>query len=199
MRLINYIKCILFSLTLILPLCAYTQESAISFDLDYEFRLYGQKRYYNMLMHKTNDGGVQIDWTIFSYQKWLKGSYFISPNGLISGSELNFIQPVNGRKEYLKDSETFGLISVSAFDSLKNTGSFVYNNTTYRLKELQTMEIGEESLEVFYVIADIDDTKMWIWNNRELPIICRIDHNPLEINFSIEKIKRIKQSSLVKK
>ena len=199
MRLINYIKCILFSLTLILPLCAHTQESVISFDLDYEFRLYGQKRYYNMLMHKTNDGGVQIDWTIFSYQKWLKGSYFISPNGLISGSELNFIQPVNGRKEYLKDSETFGLISVSAFDSLKNTGSFVYNNTTYRLKELQTMEIGEESLDVFYVIADIDDTKMWIWNNRELPIICRIDHNPLEINFSIEKIKRIKQSSLVKK
>ena len=116
----------------------------------------------------------------------VKGLLFISPKGFASGSGLNFIQPLNDRKEYLKDSETFGIISISAFNSLKNTGAFVYNNTTYRLQEEQILKIGEESLSVFYVMADIDDTRMWIWNNQELPIICKIDNNPLEINFEIE-------------
>lgn len=159
-------------------------------EVDYAFQLYGQTRRYNMNIHKIDKGGVRIDWTIFSYQKWLKGSYHISKKGLCCGDALNFIQPVNGMNEFLKDNETFGLISVSALKELKKSSVFVYNNTIYRLQQKQKMSIGGEALDVFYVIADIDNTKLWIWDNESLPLIIKIENNPLEINFYIEKFRR---------
>lgn len=165
-----------------------TQTAADSLKIDYVFKLYGQTRRYAMSVYSTNEGSVRIDWTIFSYQKWLKGSYLISPRGLAHGNQLSFKQPQNGLCEQLNDNETFGMISVAAFDKLAQTGEFVYSNTTYRLKEKQRMPIGNKTLDVFYVIADIDETEMWIWDNRSLPLICRIENNPLEINFYFEKM-----------
>lgn len=158
--------------------------------IDYAFKLYGQTRRYNMEVKSEDKGGVRIDWTIFSYQKWLKGSYHISSKGLCCGTDLNFIQPINGMKEYMKDNETFGLISVNALKELKKSGAFVYNNTTYRLQEKQEISIKEETLDVLFVIADIDNTKMWIWDNESLPLIIQIEDNPLEINYYIENFNK---------
>lgn len=155
-------------------------------DIDYVFKLYGQTRRYNMHIQESKDG-VRIDWTIFSYQKWLKGSYFISPKGLSQGNGLNFKQPVDGMQEKLKDNETFGLISIQALKSLKEKGLFIYNNTTYKFQEKQKLIVEDNEFEALYVIADVDNTKMWIWDNQKLPLILKIEENPLEINFYIEK------------
>lgn len=186
---------ILFCLLLCSLSCLYAQQEVESvlkraehLSVNYVFKLYGQTRRYAMNMEKQATRGVQIDWTIFSYQKWLKGSYIISPKGLCCGSQLSFKQPQHGAREQLNDNETFGLISVSAFDNLIQKEQFTYSQTTYRLKEQQQIHIGEHVLNVLYVVADIDHTEMWIWNNRDLPVICKIENNPLEINFYIEKI-----------
>lgn len=168
---------------------AYPQQCSDTLNMAYVFQLYGQTRRYAMRIYKTDEGGARIDWTIFSYQKWLKGSYLISPEGLCCGTELNFKQPQNGNEEHLKANETFGLISVSAFDRLKQEGVFVYSNTTYRLKEKQRTTVGDKTVELFYVVADVDHTEMWIWDNRELPVIFRIEKNPLEINFYVERFR----------
>lgn len=175
---------ILCFLLLLAASCLQAQEVRI----DYVFKLYGQTRQYAMNIQKTESGGVQVDWIIFSYQKWLNGSYIIAPEGLCCGLQLSFKQPQHGVREELKADETFGLISVSALDRLVKEKAFVYSQTTYRLKEQLLMNVGGETLDVFHVVADIDHTEMWIWNNRALPLICKIENNPLKIDFYIEKL-----------
>lgn len=177
---------------LCLTVCVFPQnpDGTEHIEIDYAFKLYGQTRRYKMDIVKNEEGAVRFDWTIFSYQKWLKGTYFISPKGLCCGSKLNFLQPVDKMQAHLADDETFGLVSVEALKSIKESQNFVYNNTTYRLFEKQKMSVGSETLDVYYVVADIDNTEMWIWDNENLPLIIRIEKNPLEINFEIEKFER---------
>ncbi len=180
--------CCILSLTPILS--AKESKSTDTIELNYVFQLYGQTRRYKMEINTDYETGVRFDWTIFSYQKWLKGSYHISQKGLCCGTDLNFIQPINGAQEYMKDNETFGLISVNALKYLKENNSFVYNNTTYRLQKQDQIVIEKSTFDVYFVIADIDNTKMWIWDNEKLPLILKIENNPLEINYYIESFTR---------
>ncbi|MCR5130990.1 MAG: GH92 family glycosyl hydrolase [Prevotella sp.] len=86
---------------------------------------------------------------------------------------------------------TFGFISFDAFKALQSTGTFIYDDITWRL-------IGKTET-TYHVRADVDNTEMWIAipdssdSNAEtnskaqipLPFVLEMRHNPLGIDWKL--------------
>ena len=69
--------------------------------------------------------------------------------------------------------------AVRAMRELKQKGWFVYDTITWRKTN--------ENAETIHVVADIDRTEMWIKRDDRLPLVLKIQHNPLGIDWMIEE------------
>ena len=78
-----------------------------------------------------------------------------------------------------KAKGTFGFISREALRQLKEQGRFVYDGITWRKTS--------ETAEAIQVRADIDRTEMRISLKDQLPLVIETQHNPLGIDWQIEK------------
>ena len=147
--------------------------------IDYKFFLYGQTVSISITPQKTNEG-ILLNWIM----KNTSGSYLISNEGLKDGTCINFVQPSPNKVLKLASNETFGIISSSAFKMLKSNKTFFYNMTNYtQSQDIQQLKIGDQIVNVIHVIGKEEPTEMWILDNGDLPLICQIKNNPLNINF----------------
>ena len=156
--------------------------------LEYLFDLHGQKRTISLAI-KMQAGSLITEWNLSG----VKGTYVILPEALEQGNQLSVKQLVPFQPDTLKPDETFCLISRSAFQDLLKKNRFVYNHTTYVLDTAGTgqdreLEVPGKTLDVLHVKAQIDATEMWILNDPDFPVICRMIKNPLGINFSLTSV-----------
>jgi hypothetical protein len=110
---------------------------------------------------------------------------------LKNGNALSYNQGEYAPVLNLKPNETFFMISQSAYQDLVKNNKFIYNNTTYVLDpntDKNSVVIEGKSVETLHVIAQIDETEMWIVKNPEFPLICKLTKNPLGINWTLVKI-----------
>lgn len=150
------------------------------------FILHGQTRNYDVCITEKQDT-IRFEWAILRNFKWQKGCYKMGRQNVEEGNGLSWLQPVDGFEVALPSNETFGFISRKAWKSLKEKGWFVYNGTTYRkVAEESTKEQMYKENKTIHVLADVDLTNMWIIDNENLPIIYKITHNPLEIDWAVE-------------
>ena len=113
------------------------------------------------------------------------------PEALKNGNALSFNQGEYAPVFNLKPTETFFMISQSAYQDVVKNNKFIYNNTTYVLDQNQgnnNVEIEGKGVDALHVVAEIDETEMWIVKNPEFPLICKIMKNPLGINFTLVKV-----------
>jgi hypothetical protein len=155
----------------------------------YQFHLHGQTARFILTAERITDSLV-LKWSI----RYLAGgTYMISKAALQNGDALNWAQPAAGAVVKLPGHQTFCMISRSAYKSLKSNGFFIYNQTRYDTKTDDTtapVVTGSQSMDVVHVVAENDPTEMWILNNDEFPLICRIQHNPLGIDIDLDNIKQ---------
>lgn len=81
---------------------------------------------------------------------------------------------------------TFCFISFDALRTLQQTGSFVYDDITWRKvgQEEQTAADGT-SATIYHVRADVDGTEMWITLDSGLPWVVEMRNNPLGIDWKL--------------
>lgn len=155
-------------------------------ELNYVCKLHGQTRTLTLTAKMTTDNLVlDLD------TRGMKSSIVIAPEGLKNGNALSFNQGETSDVIVLKPTETFFMISRAAYQDLQKNNKFIYNNTTYILdKNLDTnpVVIDGKSVESLHVIAQIDETEMWIVKNPDFPLICKMTKNPLGINFTLVTI-----------
>lgn len=155
--------------------------------LNYVCKLHGQTRTLTLTAKMTNDNLVlDLD------TRGVKSSIVIAPEGLKNGNALSFNQGEFAPVLTLKPTETYFMISQSAYQDLQNNNKFVYNNTIYVLdKNVDTspFTIDGKTVEALHVVAQIDETEMWIVKNPNYPLICKMTKNPLGINFTLVKIE----------
>ncbi|MDA6070163.1 hypothetical protein NJT12_11095 [Flavobacterium sp. AC] len=121
----------------------------------------------------------------------VKSSIVTLPEALKNGNALSFNQGEYAPVLNLRPTETFFMISQSAYQDLLKNNKFIYNNTTYVLDENSVnnnIDIEGKLLDTLHVVAQVDETEMWIVKNPEFPLICKIIKNPLGINFTLVKI-----------
>ena len=154
--------------------------------LNYVCKLHGQTRTLSLTAQTVNEG------LAFKLEtRGVKSTIVMLPEAVKNGTELSFNQGENAPIINLKPTETFFMISQSAYQDLVKNGSFIYNSTTYVLDKKEDQEafsIDGKTVDAFHVIAQIDETEMWIVKNPEFPLICKIIKNPLGINFTLVKV-----------
>lgn len=154
--------------------------------LQYVCKLHGQTRTL-MLTAKMATDTLVLDLDT----KGVRSSIRIMPEGLKKGNALNFNQGETSDVIVLKPTETFFMISQSAYQDLLKNNKFIYNNTTYVLDEKadkNSVVIDGKTVDALHVVAQIDETEMWIVKNPDFPLICKMTKNPLGINFTLVKI-----------
>ncbi|WET02602.1 hypothetical protein [Flavobacterium sp. YJ01] len=155
-------------------------------ELNYVCKLHGQTRTLS-LKAQTDGNGL----TFKLETRGVKSSIVMLPEAVKNGTALSFNQGEYAPILNLKPTETFFMISRSAYQALVKNSSFVYNNTTYVLdknNDKNSISIDGKTVETLHVIAQIDETEMWIVKNPEFPLICKVIKNPLGINPTLVKV-----------
>jgi hypothetical protein len=155
-------------------------------ELNYVCKLHGQTRTLSLTAAKVTDTLV-----LHLSTRDVESSIVTLPEGLKNGNALCYNQGETSPVLNLKPTETFFMISRSAYQDLVKNNKFVYNNTTYVLDQnadKSSVRIEEKSVDALHVIAQIDETEMWIVKNPEFPLICKLTKNPLGINWTLVKI-----------
>ena len=90
-----------------------------------------------------------------------------------------WLSPQTDGTVYEEIAGTFAFISLDAFQSLQNTGTFLYDGITWRL-------VSQDD-KAFHVRADIDGTEMWIKRGEGgIPLVLEMRNNPLGIDWNIK-------------
>jgi len=155
--------------------------------LNYVCKLHGQTRTLTLTAKITNDNLVlDLD------TRGVKSSIVIMPEALKNGNALSFNQGEFAPVLALKPTETYFMISQSAYQELLQNNKFIYNNTTYVLDknvDNNPVIIDGKTVDALHVVAQIEETEMWIVKNPDYPLICKMTKNPLGINFTLVKIE----------
>ncbi|WP_321518194.1 hypothetical protein [uncultured Bacteroides sp.] len=150
------------------------------------FKLHEQTRRYEVNITERKDT-VLFEWSTLRNSLWQKGIYKMGFQNVEEGDDLSWLQPVDGCEVVLPVGETFGLISRKALKSLKEKGWFIYNKTTYRRTESEATDLQEfKGKKLIHVLADVESTNMWIVDSEALPLIYKVNDNPLGIDWSVE-------------
>ena len=155
--------------------------------LNYVCKLHGQTRTLTLTAKITTDNLV-----LDLETRGVKSSIVILPEALKKGNALSYNQGEFAPVLALKPTETYFMISQSAYQELLKNNKFVYNNTTYVLDknvDANPVAIDGKTVDALHVMAQIDETEMWIVKNSDYPLICKMTKNPLGINFTLVKIE----------
>ena len=140
------------------------QSGIITDPVLFVYKLHGQTRKYQYSFKPCSDGMV-ITW----------------------GIERN--TPVDGEQLTLPDSMTYHVIlSKKAFADLKSNGTFTYDGIRYDAEAdpaTETFTYGQgQTCPLIHVHDTAEGADMWILDNPDFPLICKMINNPLEINWS---------------
>ena len=154
----------------------------------YTFDLHGQHAPFELAIAGATDT-LKLTWRI---RGLAGGGYAVSPTAWQQADALYVAQPLPAQTVRLPDSQTFLMLSKSAFATLLARHRFVYNNTVYDLRDdtaAHPLLLGGQPLDVVHAVAQDDPTELWILRNATFPVICQITHNPLGVNAVLTTIK----------
>lgn len=147
------------------------------------YKLHGQTRRFKFVYMPASGGGFDLHWNIVRNLKLWQGCYSMSGDAVREGKGQSYIMPEDGNMVKLDDGETFGIISTAAFDRLIAEGAFCYNGVTYEKCGGSQSGLGK----LIEVKDAVEGGRMWILENRRLPLIVKMEDNPLEINWEMTK------------
>lgn len=159
-------------------------QQAVPDTLLFVFKLHGQTRKYQMSFQARQDT-LQLTWGIERNLHWQQGSYTMLPTSTEEATSLSFLMPEDGKHVILPGTETAYVLSRKSFRGLKATHSLNYNQTTYRLIDNKEKALGHDLL---HVKDEAEGAEMWILDNSALPLVWKMNHNPLEINWEAQPL-----------
>ena len=107
-----------------------------------------------------------------------KEACYMIPHAVVANGD-HFCWDIPADGAVYEAKGTFAFISRQALQTLEATGCFVYDGITWRMTDQTDTAI--------HVRADIDRTEMWIKRDDRLPLVLKIQHNPLGIDWMIEE------------
>ena len=107
-----------------------------------------------------------------------KTVYRIPRREVEHSSHFCWLTPQTDGTTYDHVTGTFAFISRDALRSLQSSGTFLYDNITWRLVD--------QDRDTFHVCADIDGTEMWIEASTALPVVLEMRNNPLGIDWKLQ-------------
>lgn len=119
-----------------------------------------------------------------------KGVFEISAKAVESGKKMAIREPGIDEVTKLKDDETLAFLSRNTFNNLITNKTFELSGQTFTVTTDTTpFKINDKEADVFYAITANGKTKLWILNNPDFPLICRLTGGPQGIDLNLQSIK----------
>lgn len=150
--------------------------------LRYSFSLYGQTRRFKVA-YEQKDSNLILHWTILRNMKWWVGSYTLTPDSRQNGESLCWTQPTDGQHLTVSPHQTVWMLSQKQLQQLKGQGTFLCDKVTYTAVPCNETALGYPLL---HAKDQVESGEMWVLDYPEMPLIWRMRHNPVGINWEVE-------------
>ncbi|AMJ67836.1 hypothetical protein AXW84_22250 [Hymenobacter sp. PAMC 26628] len=153
----------------------------------YTLDLHGQHAPFELAVARATDT-LKLTWRI---RGLATGACLVAPAAWQRADRLYFAQPQPGTSVPLPH-QTFLMLSKQAFADLRAQGRYTYDQTVYVRQSkaaAAALRLNGQPLDVLHVVAQEDLTELWILNNPDSPVICRILHNPLGVDLVLNAIR----------
>lgn len=118
------------------------------------------------------------------------GTFEMSAKAMESGKKMAIKEPSADGVTKLKDDETLAVLSKNTFTNLTTNKTFDLNGQTFNVAaDTSAFKINDKEADVFYAITANGKTKLWILNNPDFPLICKLEGGPQGIDLSLKSLK----------
>ncbi|RYE36780.1 MAG: hypothetical protein EOP42_02095 [Sphingobacteriaceae bacterium] len=118
------------------------------------------------------------------------GVFEMSAKAIESGKKMAIKEPAMDGVTKLKDDETLAILSKNTFKNLTANKTFELNGQTFTVSADTTpFKINDKEADVFYAATANGKTKLWILNNPDFPLICKLTGGPQGIDLNLLSIK----------
>jgi hypothetical protein len=129
---------------------------------------------------------VTLGWQIPGFGQ---GTYQFTAAGFESGTKMKIKEPADGVTK-LKDDETIMVISKKSFAGLVKDQTMVFNGATFTVKPLTApYKINDLEADVVHAVSANGKVEIWVLNNPEFPLLCKLSGNPGGIDLDLANIK----------
>lgn len=117
------------------------------------------------------------------------GVFEMSQKSIESGTKISIKEPKTDGLTKLKDDETLAVISKNTFKDLITNKTFELNGQTFKVTENPSpFKINDKEADVFYAVTANGKTKLWILNNPDFPLVCKLQGGPQGIDLTLSSI-----------
>lgn len=185
-------KKLILALIIALPATGFAQkllpEIKKGTQLNYVVR--GQNDIYiNLTYDSISADFVRIGWELDGFGA---GNWVMKKNSLENGNRGSWDEPINGGDMELADEQTLLLVSKAQWNKLKSDGKMEYDMQNYSLAsagEEEEIKLDGKALDVLMLKGENGQSKMWVLNNPDLPVILKISANTLGPDVEVLSIK----------
>lgn len=119
------------------------------------------------------------------------GIYEISAKAIQSGTKMALREPGYEEITKLKDNETIAFISKDTFSGLIANKAFELNGQKFTIVTdgAPAFTLADKEVDTFYATTANGKTKIWILNNPDFPLVCKIEGAPQGIDLSLNSVQ----------
>lgn len=131
---------------------------------------------------------LSMAWTVTN----MNGRFRMNKQSLDS-SRLGYWEPPRDGEDFLLPKEQALLcLSKAVWNELVQTNQMVYEGHKFSIKNKsgnEKYQIGDKILDAIYLETGSDNIRLWILNNAALPLILKIENNPMHIDVELTGIR----------
>lgn len=118
------------------------------------------------------------------------GSFLIPAKALESATRMVIKVPEPNQATLYKDDETIMFISKNIYSDLIKNQTFTLNKIKFNVKPLaDPYLISTKEADVLHVVSENKKVELWILNNPNFPLICKMTGNPAGFDFNLTSFK----------
>ncbi len=118
------------------------------------------------------------------------GTFEISAKGVESATKMYLSEPAPDDVTKLKDNESIMVISKAQYKALIQSQAFELNGAKFIVKtEAVPYKINDKEADVIHSVSANGKVEMWILNNPDFPLICKLTGNPQGIDLDLTTLK----------
>jgi len=126
--------------------------------------------------------------------KWVinglgSGVFEMSARALQSATKMALKEPGFDDVTKLKDDETIAFLSKDTFNALVTTKTFELNKQKFSVTDgAPAYVLDGKEVDSFYAVSANGKTKIWVLNNPDFPLICKIEGAPQGIDMALNSV-----------
>lgn len=118
------------------------------------------------------------------------GTFEISAKAMQSGTKMALREPGMDDVTKLKDNETLAFLSKDTFTALVTNKAFELNGQKFTVTDgAAAYTLDGKEADTFYAVTANGKTKLWILNNPDFPLICKIEGAPQGIDLALNSVQ----------